>query len=317
MNNLINLYGFTYPQFLDAAAYHYHMSKDLIQAVVPVKLGDEGSKNEDLYSDYRLSLSSEERARLRIDEQGDSTEAIDKQIIGIWTDVLQIHGLHRDHDLRKHFPRDTTILTGAGKEWILFPYQGDHETTIQYIRDQISNKIEELQPNASKPIYKLNEYQQEKLDEALNFVDKALRSGQEFDIVKLITAYCPRYGKTGWILLFTVELYRRYSYRHLILAAFVLSSLSSFEDHIFNFRNFREMFTFIRYKDIEFGSKVKEAVHSGQICAHAVSLHTEELNDLFHIRKLPHDEKVLFADEGDFGAWTDLSVKRIDYMLGF
>jgi len=280
------LYGFTYQHHIDAV-------KDGRAKSIAVKFGDTRQGLDD-------GLSIDESGKVRISQQGGSAEAYEKIIIGTWgvsKDLIsrdyEIHKIWKTQGLR---PKD---LDGKGTEWF---YLGD---TIDKVKDKINKTIISFGADSNTKL-KLRKEQQRTLDEAFEIYNST-----NSDRVDIIVNLPPRFGKTAWAL----SWFMKSGKKVMVLPSAWLSTHTSFEDDIKDFRDFNDIVYIKTDKNPDYDKQINKALSENKKVVVTVSLFAKDKDQFNNIRNIPNADKFVCVDEGDFGAWTSNKRDILEYLV--
>jgi hypothetical protein len=280
------IYSYTYPSLIDQAK----SNNDTIQVKV-------GETTQGLKEGY----SPEECARLRMKEQGDANEAERKILIGAWK--VNKSKIPKDKTLHKPWEIEGLKIKkeerGKGTEWFKLGY------SIEECKTKIENTIESFNQSTGKS-FTIRTAQKRTLDEAIKIYDST-----DKDRVNIVANLAPRFGKTLWILM----LFNEFGKKVLVLPSAVLSTHTSFKEDIKNFQGFEDVEYITTHKNPNYAKQIEIALSKNKRVVVTVSLFTKNEKDLKYIRDMPNNDKFLCVDEGDFGAWTDLKRKILEYLM--
>jgi hypothetical protein len=224
--------------------------------------------------------------------------------IGIWDGCSKIS---RDFDVHKVLTeRGLHWKEGLGNEWFAIPATNEKEA-FDYL-DQI---VTDLEGKKIRKAVKLRKTQQKNLDKAMEMLAKGK--------TKFIAYLCPRFGKTIWALKLFNQITEKYGNRVMLLPAYWLSSHTSFDGEIKKFADFSDI-EIIDPNDPDAEENAYLFLNLGKRIVVIISLHGDIdkswKDKQAWVRELPHSEKFIFADEGDFGTHTEKQVKKLNYLIG-
>ena len=297
-NDDLVLYGFTYPQYVKNGPTNGY---------IEIKIGDSTQGLDD-------GLTIDESGKLRISQQGGSAEAYKKIIVGTFGVNKKL--ISRDFVLRKKLikkglrPKE---LDGQGEEWYRIP-----GTTVKECYHYISDMIESFGASSKKKL-KLRKEQDRTLKEAVE-----IYKSTDSDRVDIASNLPPRFGKTTWAL----SLFNELDKKVLILPSSWLSTHTSFQEDINEFRDFNDIVfiktnkLFLCYNAIsqngqlsEYKKQIEEVLSQNKRVALAVSLFAKDKKQFETIRDIPNGDKFVCVDEGDFGSWTLKKREIIEYLI--
>jgi len=285
-NDNLVLYAYTYQHYIDL------VTND-IKPKIAVKVGDTTQGLED-------GLAEDESGKLRISQQGDSSEAYAKVVIGTWSVSKKL--ITRDYELHKIWktqglkPKE---LDGKGQEWF---YLGK---TIEQVKEKIESTIESFGAASNKKL-KLRKEQERTLKESVEIYNST--NSNRVDIAANLP---PRFGKTTWAL----SLFNTLNKKVLLLPSSWLSTHTSFKDDIKEFRDFNNI-VFIKTKDdLKYPKQIEKTLSENKNVAVSISLFAKEKEHFEYLRKMPNEDKFVCIDEGDFGSWTDNKREIIEYLI--
>ncbi len=280
------IYSYTYPSLIDQAKSN--------NETIQVKVGETAQGLKEGYS-------PEECARLRMKEQGDANEAERKILIGAWK--VNKSKIPKDKTLHKPWEIEGLKIKkeerGKGTEWFKLGY------SIEECKTKIENTIESFNQSTGKS-FTIRTAQKRTLDEAIKIYDST-----DKDRVNIVANLAPRFGKTLWILM----LFNEFGKKVLVLPSAVLSTHTSFKEDIKNFQGFEDVEYITTHKNPNYAKQIEIALSKNKRVVVTVSLFTKNEKDLKYIRDMPNNDKFLCVDEGDFGAWTDLKRKILEYLM--
>jgi hypothetical protein len=231
--------------------------------------------------------------RIKKQQTGNSEDLIK---VGEFTSEYSDHYVHNELEKLGY----SRVVTG-GREWFK-NFKSDDEavaTLGKIVSTSDSVELKEYNPYFYQDLVKM--YFEDKLQ-------KVKGEKNEFAL-----ELAPRFGKTLWTLDLMVTLFRDYNYKVVLLPAYVLTALSSFEKEFYSFKGFKDSMVFVREGDDV--QKIFEQYYGNKMIILPISLHTEDYESkLEYLTKLPMVEKVSFIDEADFGCHRDNSQSFIKYL---
>ena len=236
---------------------------------------------------------NEANSRIKNQQTGNSEDLIK---VGEFTSEYSDHYVHNKLE-KLGYPR---VITG-GNEWFK-NFKSDDEavaTLGKILSTSGSVELIEYVPRFYQDLVKM--YFEEKL--------KKVSGGKNEFALEL----APRFGKTLWTLDLMVTLFNDYNYKVVLLPAYVLTALSSFEKEFYLFKGFKDSMVFVREgEDVH---KIFEQHYGKKMIVLPISLHTEDYKSKFeYLTKLPTSDKVSFIDEADFGCHRENSQSFIKYL---
>lgn len=261
----------------------------------------------DQRQDQLENISIEEIAQIRISEQMTAATYGEYEIVAVYdishveSSTLVEGAIHNAIEL-EGFKRLTREVKGkkGTTEW--FDFTGITEGEVLEL---IKNLVEKFTGESGLLSYKPRAYQ----SLIKSQIVEALDSG-----AKIIGAeLAARFGKTLWTLDVFKTLTEERGFQYLILPAYVLTALTSFQKELRSFNDFDDML-FITDKEDNFEEKITSNANKKLVIG--VSLHTPEgsLGKYKAITALDINKKVAFIDEADFGAHTESSKHRLDLL---
>lgn len=226
-------------------------------------------------------------------QTGNSEELI---IVGDMTSDYSDHYVHNELEKLGY-----VRVNRGGREWFE-GFQSDDEplaTLAKILSTSGSVELIEYVPRFYQDLVKM--YFEEKL--------KKVSGGKNEFALEL----APRFGKTLWTLDLMVTLFNDYNYKVVLLPAYVLTALSSFEKEFYLFKGFKDSMVFVRQSDDV--HKIFEQHYGKKMIVLPISLHTEDYKSKFeYLTKLATSDKVSFIDEADFGCHRENSQSFIKYL---
>lgn len=281
---MINLYAFTYRALIEAYAQKLNY--------IRVKFGD-----------------THRDVQVRMNEQGGSSEAEKKIIVGTWPEVKQIGRDYQIHRILRN--KGWHEKDGAGTEW--FNIYG--ATTVEQAFTIIDNIITELEGNKVRKSVKMRSLQQRKLNQAMDIIDRCVASGAS--VATILANLCPRFGKTIWALMLFNAISKKYGNRIMLLPAYWLSAHSSFINELDEYADFIDIAE-ISTNDVDAKEQAQYYLSQGMRIAVTISLHGElEQWKIKHqwLTEFENKDVFNFADEGDFGTHTENQVAKMKYLF--
>jgi len=278
------LYGFTYPEFV---------ANGPTKGYIEVKTGDTTQGLDD-------GLTIDESGMVRISQQGKSAEAYKKIIVGTYgvskTIIKRDFVIHKELKKRGLRPK---ALDGQGKEWFRIPGK-----TIEEVNQYLQDVIDSMGASSNKKL-KLRKEQERTLIEAVEIYNST-----NSDRVDIAANLPPRFGKTTWALTLFNELNKKV----LVLPSSWLSTHTSFEDDIKEFRDFSDIVC-IDSKNDNYSKQIKKALSENKRVAVYVSLFAKDKKQFNSIKNISNSDKFVCVDEGDFGSWTDKKRVILDHLV--
>ena len=278
------LYGFTYPEFV---------TNGPTKGYIEVKTGDTTQGLDD-------GLTIDESGMVRISQQGKSAEAYKKIIVGTYgvskTVIKRDYVIHKELKKRGLRPK---ALDGQGQEWYRIPGK-----TIEEVNKYIQDVIDSMGASSNKKL-KLRKEQERTLIEAVEIYNST-----NSDRVDIAANLPPRFGKTTWAL----TLFNEFNKKVLVLPSSWLSTHTSFEDDIKEFRDFSDIVC-INSKDDNYSKQIKKALSENKRVAVYVSLFSKDKKQFNVIKNISNSDKFVCVDEGDFGSWTDKKRVILDHLV--
>ena len=278
------LYGFTYPEFV---------ANGPTKGYIEVKTGDTTQGLDD-------GLTIDESGRVRISQQGKSAEAYKKIIVGTFgvskTIIKRDYVIHKELKKRGLRPK---ALDGQGQEWYRIPGK-----TIKEVNKYLQDVIDSMGASSNKKL-KLRKEQERTLIEAVEIYNST-----NSDRVDIAANLPPRFGKTTWALTLFNELNKKV----LVLPSSWLSTHTSFEDDIKEFRDFSDIVC-IDSKNDNYSKQIKKALSENKRVAVYVSLFAKDKKQFNSIKNISNSDKFVCVDEGDFGSWTDKKRVILDHLV--
>lgn len=285
VDNSLVIYAYTYPSLIAQAEHN--------EEAIQVKVGE---TTQGLTEGY----SPEECACLRMKEQRGANEAQRKILIGAW----EVNKSKIPTDKTLHKPWEIEGLKiekeerGSGTEWFKLGY------TIDECKTKIENTIKSFNQSTGK-LFTLRKEQQRTLDEVIEIYNSTNK-----DRVNIAANLAPRFGKTLWIL----EMFNKLGKKVLILPSSVLATHTSFSEDIKKFQGFDDV-EYVTTKNSNYVEKIESALSKNKRVVVAVSLFTQNKNDLKYIRNMRNENKFICLDEGDFASWTSSKRKILEYLI--
>jgi len=152
---------------------------------------------------------------------------------------------------------------------------------------------------------KLRKEQERTLIEAIEIYNST-----NSDRVDIAVNLPPRFGKTTWALTLFNELNKKV----LVLPSSWLSTHTSFEDDIKEFRDFSDIVC-IDSKNDNYSKQIKKALSENKRVAVYISLFSKDKKQFNTIKNIPNSDKFVCVDEGDFGSWTDKKRVILDHLV--
>ena len=278
------LYGFTYPEFV---------ANGPTKGYIEVKTGDTTQGLDD-------GLTIDESGRVRISQQGKSAEAYKKIIVGTFgvskTIIKRDYVIHKELKKRGLRPK---ALDGQGQEWYRIPGK-----TIKEVNKYLQDVIDSMGASSNKKL-KLRKEQERTLIEAVEIYNST-----NSDRVDIAANLPPRFGKTTWALTLFNELNKKV----LVLPSSWLSTHTSFEDDIKEFRDFSDIVC-IDSKNDNYSKQIKKALSENKRVAVYVSLFAKDKKQFNSIKNISNSDKFVCVDEGDFGSWTKNKRFILDHLV--
>ena len=278
------LYGFTYPEFV---------ANGPTKGYIEVKTGDTTQGLDD-------GLTIDESGRVRISQQGKSAEAYKKIIVGTFgvskTIIKRDYVIHKELKKRGLRPK---ALDGQGQEWYRIPGK-----TIKEVNKYLQDVIDSMGASSTKKL-KLRKEQERTLIEAVEIYNST-----NSDRVDIAANLPPRFGKTTWALTLFNELNKKV----LVLPSSWLSTHTSFEDDIKEFRDFSDIVC-IDSKNDNYSKQIKKALSENKRVAVYVSLFAKDKKQFNSIKNISNSDKFVCVDEGDFGSWTKNKRFILDHLV--
>ena len=278
------LYGFTYPEFV---------ANGPTKGYIEVKTGDTTQGLDD-------GLTIDESGRVRISQQGKSAEAYKKIIVGTFgvskTIIKRDYVIHKELKKRGLRPK---ALDGQGQEWYRIPGK-----TIKEVNKYLQDVIDSMGASSNKKL-KLRKEQERTLIEAVEIYNST-----NSDRVDIAANLPPRFGKTTWALTLFNELNKKV----LVLPSSWLSTHTSFEDDIKEFRDFSDIVC-IDSKNDNYSKQIKKALSENKRVAVYVSLFAKDKKQFNSIKNISNSDKFVCVDEGDFGSWTENKRVILDHLV--
>ena len=278
------LYGFTYPEFV---------ANGPTKGYIEVKTGDTTQGLDE-------GLTIDESGMVRISQQGKSAEAYKKIIVGTYgvskTIIKRDYVIHKELKKRGLRPK---ALDGQGQEWYRIPGK-----TIKEVNKYLQDVIDSMGASSNKKL-KLRKEQERTLIEAVEIYNST-----NSDRVDIAANLPPRFGKTTWALTLFNELNKKV----LVLPSSWLSTHTSFEDDIKEFRDFSDIVC-IDSKNDNYSKQIKKALSENKRVAVYVSLFAKDKKQFNSIKNISNSDKFVCVDEGDFGSWTDNKRVILDHLV--
>ena len=278
------LYGFTYPEFV---------ANGPTKGYIEVKTGDTTQGLDE-------GLTIDESGMVRISQQGKSAEAYKKIIVGTYgvskTIIKRDYVIHKELKKRGLRPK---ALDGQGQEWYRIPGK-----TIKEVNKYLQDVIDSMGASSNKKL-KLRKEQERTLIEAVEIYNST-----NSDRVDIAANLPPRFGKTTWALTLFNELNKKV----LVLPSSWLSTHTSFEDDIKEFRDFSDIVC-IDSKNDNYSKQIKKALSENKRVAVYVSLFAKDKKQFNSIKNISNSDKFVCVDEGDFGSWTDKKRVILDHLV--
>lgn len=261
----------------------------------------------DQRQDQPDSISAEEIAQVRIAEQMTAATHGEYQIAAVY-DISRVdnseiveRAIHKAIELEGFNRLSRKMDTKKGStEWFDLS-----ELTEGEVLELIKNLVERFAGGSGLSTYEPRFYQSFIKSEVM----EALDNGANIIGAELAA----RFGKTLWTLDVFRTLTEERGFQYLILPAYVLTALTSFQKELRSFSDFDDML-FITDKDDNFEEKINNNVDKKLVIG--VSLHTpeESLGKYKAVAALDPKKKIAFIDEADFGAHTESSKYRLDLL---
>ena len=278
------LYGFTYPEFV---------ANGPTKGYIEVKTGDTTQGLDE-------GLTIDESGMVRISQQGKSAEAYKKIIVGTYgvskTIIKRDYVIHKELKKRGLRPK---ALDGQGQEWYRIPGK-----TIKEVNKYLQDVIDSMGASSNKKL-KLRKEQERTLIEAVEIYNST-----NSDRVDIAANLPPRFGKTTWALTLFNELNKKV----LVLPSSWLSTHTSFEDDIKEFRDFSDIVC-IDSKNDNYSKQIKKALSENKRVAVYVSLFAKDKKQFNAIKNISNSDKFVCVDEGDFGSWTKKKRVILDHLV--
>ena len=278
------LYGFTYAKFVENGP---------TKGYIEVKQGHTTQGLDD-------GLTIDESGMVRISQQGKSAEAYKKIIVGTYgvpkTIIKSDSVIHKELKKRGLRPK---ALDGQGQEWYRIPGK-----TIEEVDKYMKDLIISIGASSNKKL-KLRKEQERTLIEAIEIYNST-----NSDRVDIAVNLPPRFGKTTWALTLFNELNKKV----LVLPSSWLSTHTSFEDDIKEFRDFSDIVC-IDSKNDNYSKQIKKALSENKRVAVYISLFSKDKKQFNTIKNIPNSDKFVCVDEGDFGSWTDKKRVILDHLV--
>lgn len=261
----------------------------------------------DQRQDQPDDISLEEIARVRIAEQMTAATHGEYKIAAVY-DISHVddsgiveRAIHSAIELEGFNRLSRKVGSKEGStEW--FDLAG---LTEGEVLELIKNLVERFAGGSGLSTYKPRFYQSFIKSKVLD----ALNNGANIIGAELAA----RFGKTLWTLDVFKTLTEERGFHYLILPAYVLTALTSFQKELRSFSDFDDML-FITDKDDNFEEKINNNIDKKLVIG--ISLHTpeESLEKYKAVSALDPTKKIAFIDEADFGAHTESSKYRLDLL---
>lgn len=206
----------------------------------------------------------------------------------------------RDHQIHAALSADGRFRLRDNREFFVIE-ESTHEEQCAVIREVVQQTARDI--NSGRVELELTPDQYEAIEDALD----AFNRGD----TTLLMELAPRFGKTIWAMI----LHRCLSEQVMVVATYWLSALTSFKTDITKFKEFENMI-YIEANDVDFEELFATAIANSKKVVVGVSLFKNEggletkVEDLRTL--INFDDKWMFVDEADFGAWREGQKKIID-----
>lgn len=190
----------------------------------------------------------------------------------------------------------------SNREWFIIP-AATPEERFAIIHEAI--QIGARNPNASRIPLHLTPPQYQTLEQTV----ESFNGGS----MSIVAELCPRFGKTAWAICLLQSMQERV----LVVSTYWLSALTSFRSDVAKF----DEFVNVRYVDASeenYGVTIQRHLDDGYKVIVGVSLYSnaerrqlkrEDLQPIVDI-----EDKIVFVDEADFGAWQPTQRELVDFL---
>jgi hypothetical protein len=251
---------------------------------------------------------------IRIDEQ-DSTSSAEKptRVKNSKGEVLEFETYLTDGEIRDElFSKGyNEVREDRRREWV-----GGFEDLIEN-GDEIELAINQIIANSeidTRKVYDPYFYKVFIKNVFLTMLDLNLKAGLK--LVDIACELAPRFGKTTWMIDLLITLFQRYNFKLCVLPSYWLSSLSSFEKDLNNYRGFNDVIHYVKRGD-DIGEALK-LWYGKKMIVVELSLHQHDMdifeNSIKSIKKLNSRDKLCLIDEADYGVPQSNQMKKIETM---
>lgn len=190
----------------------------------------------------------------------------------------------------------------SNREWFVIPAATSEERFV-IIQEVIQSAATD--PNASRIPLHLTPPQYQTLEQTV----ESFNGGS----MSIVAELCPRFGKTAWAICLLQSMQERV----LVVSTYWLSALTSFRSDVAKF----DEFVNVRYVDASeenYGVTIQRHLDDGYKVIVGVSLYSnterrqlkkEDLQPIVDI-----EDKIVFVDEADFGAWQPTQRDLVDFL---